>query len=96
MNGTVVRSNSHQNILLELYSGRSYTRRIFCEARERNRNGLMVHQNASVSFRTKIIEEIIKLATVEPQLAASSIDTEATGVEIILPNLLRTKTWKNN
>ena len=96
MNGTVVRSDIHQNILLKLYSRRSYTRRIFCEAGERNRNGLMLQQYASVSFRTKIIEEIIKLATVEPQLAASSIDTEATGVEIILPNLLRTKTRKNN
>ena len=94
MNGTV-RTNSHQNIMLKLYSGRSYTRRIFCDAKERNRNGLIVHQNASVCFRTKIIEEIIKLATLEPQLAASS-NTKATGVEIFLPNMLGKKRRENN
>ena len=54
-----------------------------------------MHQNASVCFRTKTIEENINLSTLEPQLVASS-NAEPTGDEIIVEDRLRKMRGENN
>ena len=92
---TTVRNENRQNITLKLYfPDDHYTRRIYCDGKEKNHNGLM-HQNASVCFRTKTIEENINLRTLEPQLVASS-NAEPTGDEIIVEDRLRKMRGENN